>query len=1090
MDALRPPETIPESELAEMGLADPARAKRLLLALAGQGVTDDIVAALFPSLFEALRRSPDPDRALNNFARWTEAVTSRYTHFQYLLSHPVALDIFFNVCGVSQFFSDILIRNPEYFEILANPGVRGGSKSAGALYRELSAFVDNIRRTELKLEAMRRFKQREILRIGTRDILELADLATTALEFSNLADACVQKAYEIGVAQLAERYPLSNFGFSILDLSSSTQNPQSKIQNVFCPVPFAVIGMGKLGGQELNYSSDIDLMFVCADEVIPATHDSPPLARGQALTTPEYSHKLAEFIVNALSKNTQNGHLFRVDMRLRPEGRFGALVRTLSSYRTYYESWAEPWEQQALLKARPVAGDTRLGDAFQAMITPFVYRRSVTSDFVGAIRRNKERIEKKAELEGKGRTDVKVGMGGIRDIEFTVQLLQLERGSRDPLLRTPNTLQAIARLRHAGALTAQEAEELAEDYVFLRTVEHRLQILYERQTQSLPADPAERRLLARRLGYNEQDSRPRANADAAAFDADYSRRTGRVRGHCERLFYGARREEAEPSDIWRDLLMNVEMPQARAVILANLREAGFHDPERAYADLKTAAFGGDYGLAHPESKQVFMDLAARLVNACSHTGDPDAALQGVETVALAAPNPAQMYRTLAEGEGVLERLCRLAAGSPPLTQSLARHLEWMDMLVSEEIIDPAAKTADQSRAELEERGLLADPSSLKDGVGGDDFWNGLALYMQRERLRIGARDLWGEVSPMTTALELSGLADAVIGALLANAARAVARRFPDPAVHAVLETVAVIGLGKLGGSELGYGSDWDILIAYEDTGNQIENPKSKIQNSNRPTPFAAVNALAETLLAAGQELRTRGAPVELDARLRPEGRFGALARTVNEYRDYYLHSAQTWERQVLTKARPVAGSAQTARAYMRATHEAIYSAPLSAAAQEEILHMKRRMENERLKVNERHSDIKLGHGGMSDIEFTAQLWQMRVGARFPQARVPGTVAALHALGGVGAIPAPDAARLAETYALWTAIRGRLALPGGIPTDTLPSDSLRLRALAVGLGAADAGGRMAEEIFREQFTAHIVEIRAIVERLFYGTPLAR
>jgi [glutamine synthetase] adenylyltransferase / [glutamine synthetase]-adenylyl-L-tyrosine phosphorylase len=1017
---------VTQSDLIALGFTDPDRARRILLSLAGQGVTDDDVAALLPSLFDALRKSPDPDRGLNNFSRWTDSVTSRYTHFQYLLRHPAALDIFFNVCGVSQLFSDILIRNPEYFEILANPGVRSGAKSGGALYRELSGFIDSIVRPELKLEALRRFRQREMLRIGTRDILELADMPTTAREFSNLADACVQKCYEIAVAQLAERYGIQT------------------------PPPFAVIAMGKLGGQELNYSSDIDLMFICGDEDALTPH-------GSRITQVEYAHKLAEQIVNGLSKNLQNGHLFRVDMRLRPEGRFGALVRTLSSYRAYYESWAEPWERQALIKARPIAGDTRLGELYAQMVVPYVYRRSVTSEFVEATRENKARIEKKAEMEGQTHTNVKVGFGGIRDVEFTAQLLQLEQGGRNPLLRTPNTLEALARLRQAGVLTTEQASELSEDYQFLRTVEHRLQILYELQTQSLPTEPNERRLLARRLGYPDTD----------AFNSDYTRRTERVRGHFLSLFGERRTARADDGDSWSEVLTNVETPTAQGEIVKRLGFAGFTDPARAYSALKTMGFGGDYGRAQPEARQLFQKLASPLIAASGHTGDPDAALLGIETMALAAPNPAAFYQTLLEGTEVLDRMCRLAAGSLPLMQSLAKHLQWMDMLVSDEVVDPGLKTAEQSAAELEER--------LAGVKTAEQFWDGVALYMQRERLRIGARDLWGEISATGVTRELTALAEAVLQVLLGRTVSEVAAKYADANARRALESVALIGLGKLGGRELGYGSDWDILIVYGD---------------EHAGQYAVVNALAEALLSVGQEMRTRGAPVEIDARLRPEGRFGALARTVAEHEVYYRDTALTWERQVLTKARRVAGNLETAAAYMRVVQDQIYSRPLPLEAREQVITMKRRIETERLKPEERYRDVKLGHGGMSDIEFTAQLWQMVEGPGHADIRTTSTTDALHALGGAGSVPAPDAARLAETYGLWTAIRNRLALMGGLPTDTLPADSRRVHNLAIGLGFVASGSESAEQILQERFEERMRETRSIVERLFYDLPMRR
>ncbi|MCC6728801.1 MAG: hypothetical protein IT208_05630 [Chthonomonadales bacterium] len=1020
-----------ETTLAGCDFADPQRALRILRSLAGQGVTDEDVGQLLPSLLDAVCESPDPDRALNNFERWIASVTSRYTQFRYLLAHPAALRIFFSVCGVSQFFSDILIRSPEYFEILANPGVRGGSKSAAELYGELSRFVDGIAHPDVRLDAMRRFRQREVLRIGTRDILGLADLPATAREFSNLADACVQKCYEIARAQIAER------------------------RGAVAAAPFAVIGMGKLGGAELNYSSDIDLLFVCGCE---AEADGPP---GPPL---DVAHGLAEATVNGLSRRMNNGHLFRVDMRLRPEGRFGALVRTLSSYRAYYENWAEPWERQALIKARAIAGDPVLGEAFVRMVEPFVYRRTPAAEFLDSIRRNKQRIERKAEMEGIADTNVKVGRGGIRDIEFAVQLLQLEHGGRDPMLRTPNTLEAIARLRQVGVLSGTESAELADAYAFLRTVEHRLQILYELQTQALPTRSDERRLLARRLGY----------PDVVTFDADYRRRTHRVRELFERLFRPGEAPPPRGPDRLADLLTAIDSPSAREALVADLRDRGFRDPDRAVAIARGAVEGGDYGRARPEASERFVQLAGVLVAACARTGDPDAALAGLDSLAIAMPNRAELYRSLADAPDLLDRLARLAAGSPPLIVALTRRLEWLDLLVSEEVIDPAPKRSEEARRELEARlprGHGAEPEE------DEAFWSAVAGYVQRERLRIGARDTWGETSALGVCEELTAMAEAVLHALLAFATRRAAARHREAAARDTLASLALVGLGKLGGQELSYGSDWDVVLVFRGGAGSAPGVMD--------AGFAAATTAAETLLAAGQELRTRGAPVEIDARLRPEGRFGALARPVEDYRRHYAEGAETWERQVLTKARLVAGDVRTGAEYMATVEETLYRGPLEEERVEEIRQMKRRIEQERLKPGERDTDIKLGHGGLSDIEFTAQLWQMRVGADHPTARVTGTAPALRALGRAGALPGPDASRLAATYEEWTRLRNRLALLGDIPTEVLPDDARRLRALAVGTGAVGAAGEAAEDAFRRRFAERMRETRIVVERLFYG-----
>ncbi|MBM3496535.1 MAG: hypothetical protein FJX72_19785, partial [Armatimonadetes bacterium] len=616
-----------------------------------------------------------------NFVRWTDAIGNRYTHFRYLAGHPTALTIFLSVCGVSQFFSDILARNPEYFELLANPGVRSGARPADLLFSELSDLVDCIAQLELKLEAMRRFRHREMLRIGVRDIMGISDMPTTAREFSNLADACVQKCYALARDRAGAKHGAP-------------------------PPRFAVIALGKLGGSELNYSSDIDLLFVCDDE----TSEGDAALRA--------ANTVAEAIVAYLGRDMQNGHLFRVDMRLRPEGRFGALVRTMESYRSYYENWAEQWERQAMVKARLAAGDARLGHAFLQMVAQHAYPRRLTRVAVSAIRENKRRVERTqrvaaasrcavAEATPLGGLDVKLGLGGIRDIEFTIQFLQMEHGAHDPLVRTPNTLEAIARLRQARALSAPDARQLTDAYVFLRNVEHRLQLLYDHQTQQLPTQEREMGLLARRLGLS----------DAAEFAEAYEGHTARVRAIALRLFWreeapgtegaagttGRRRDGSDGWDGWIEDLIGIETPDAESGLADRLQAEGFAEPARAVTILRSALLGTDYGREAPDASDSFLRLAPRLLEACARVGDPDAALLGVDLLAQASPNRAEWYGWLGADDEVLRRLVRLASGSRTLVQSLAKHPEWLDLLVSEEMLDPEAKPPEATASELAER---------------------------------------------------------------------------------------------------------------------------------------------------------------------------------------------------------------------------------------------------------------------------------------------------------------------------------------------------------------------------------------------------
>ncbi|MCX6358999.1 MAG: DUF294 nucleotidyltransferase-like domain-containing protein [Armatimonadetes bacterium] len=949
----------PPDTASRPAFADPARAERLMVGLAGGGVTDDDVETFRPALLAALAAAPDPDRALTNICRLLESVTGRITQFRYLGQHPTALPMLTQVLGTSQFLADILVRNPEYLEILTNPNLIAQGRSAADMHAALGQFTGALSRPQLRLEAMRRFRQREVLRIGARDILGSATMPETAREFSHLADACVQQCLEIAEQELAETFAAED------------------------RVPLCVIGMGKLGGEELNYSSDIDLMFVYADLDAEAT---PRAAR--------YATRLAELIVSGLSKRMENSHLFRVDMRLRPEGRFGSLARSISSYALYYESWAEPWERQALLKARTIAGDAELGRAFMRMAKAFVYRRNVTEGFIDAIRGNKRRIEQQAAAQGRSASDVKVGVGGIRDVEFSVQLCQLVAGCHNPWLRTPNTLEALARLRHTGILRLAEADDMAEDYIFLRNVEHRLQLLYERQTQALPAEPAEVELLAHRLGF----------PDGPAFQREYARRTQRNHAHYTAIFLENRTPNRHEPEIARRLVQGMEAGADSGELEALLAETGVVNPASALRHLRDATIGGNYGMASPATRQAMGDLMPSLLACCGATPDPDAALAATLELAEASPNPAEIYRSLAQAPELLERVCRLGAGSPGMARILARRPEWLDMLVDESMLDAEPKAPELYTSELTTR-LRPD----RPGADlGESFWQSLALYIQRERLRTAARDLWGDITAAKVRRELTALADAVLGILLERARK----------------------------------------------------------------------------LAMAERLSEAGAPVEIDARLRPEGRFGALVRPLSDYAAYYRDVSQTWERQALVKARVCAGNAGCGREFMRLVWEQLYSAPLPDAQADEVRQMKRRMEAERLKPEMRDRDLKLGHGGMSDIEFATQLLQLRHGSAYPPARAPGTVGALLALARHGGLRAPDASRLADNYRSLMTLRNRLALLGGGATDLLPDGADALRKVAIGMGCPDLPATPAGERLLGRVHDEMLETRAIIERVFY------
>jgi glutamate-ammonia-ligase adenylyltransferase len=1100
---------ITEHALRSIGIENTDKAQQLLQDFAGQSVTDDDLQPLIPLLLRALGASPDPDRALLSFARWFAAVGSPYSHLQTLVRHPVSLELFCLVTGSSQYFADLLARQPEYFEIIANPGVRSGAKSAARLYRDASALVDTCRLPELKRDVLRRWKAREMLRIGVRDLAGLADMPATAREFSNLADACVQKAHDIALSMLALA-------------------PEAS------PPPFAILGMGKLGGQELNYSSDIDLMFVHGDDL----PSELPLADGRRMETAVYLRRIAESLIKILADETANGHVFRVDMRLRPEGRFGPLTRSLSSFRAYYESWAENWERQALLKARFIAGDRALGEAFMALIEPFVYRRQVSSMFLEDIRANKRRIEQKCALEDETETNVKTGYGGIRDVEFIVQILQLELGGAYPALRTPNTLSALQRLRHAHFLTDVEARELADDYKFLRTLEHRLQLLHGFQTQTLPpreeregkreeggensgspspaersegnrgegaggeGSPAERSERIRGEGKTDTPlplsslfplpsslrigaerlrvARRMGFTDLPSFEADLTHRRDRVHSYLNQLFYSpsatAATHRATPAlKQWADigdLLDNLETPAAQQILGERLENAGFRDIPAAFRALQLPMHGNEFGEMPPDTPVEFKAIAPRLFALLAHSANPDAGLAGLEALALAVPNRAQLYAAFDDSPDLLRRTVTLAASAPPLMQRLTRHLEWMETLLGpdEERADEPATPPD-NRAELFER--------VQGAKGFEAKLDAVARFYQRERLWIGAQDVWDQADVTATMSALTRLADNILSVLLATCAEPLIAAHSDlDFARRVLDGVAVVALGKLGGAELGYTSDWDVVFVFEEPP-----PRSETHGS---AYFDLANTLVERVISAGNALVPRGASIEIDLRLRPWGRKGALIYTPRGFSDYYRSAGETWERQAALKARFAAGNARVGKRLVRILQAISYGHGVTEEEDRDVQAMKLRIETERLKPDEQATDLKLGFGGLTDIEWLAQRFQLRYGKRFPDLRIPNTLHALSALANQRLLGNAEADALTATYRMLTRLRNRMWLQTGVPHDSLPDDAVRRRGLAIQLGYMDDEQSTAESKLDADIRSHMQEARRIFQHRFYDT----
>ncbi len=730
-----------------------------------------------------------------------------------------------------------------------------------------------------------------------------------------------------------------------------------------------------------------------------------------------------------------------------------------------------------LLKARFVAGNRALGDAFMAMIAPLVYRRQISSAFLNDIRVNKRRIEQTCAKKGETETNIKTGWGGIRDIEFIVQLLQLEFGATHPRLRTPNTLTALRRLNEANFLTDKQTEDLEDDYRWLRTLEHRLQLLHNFQTQTLPPEskPQERESLARRMGF----------ADLENFEAELKTRRTRVRNYLDTLFYDQERRffpamPAAVDPLWKDvsiLLADLEGEEGQIQLREKLTQASFRDASNALRLLELMRHSQEFQDAPPVVSERFLNLAHSLLDTIAHSPDPDAALAGIE--ALAVPYRDPLYMLFEGRPDIMWRLVRLAC-VPVLINSLAKHQEWLYPLLNEDEAVPEALREPGEDTENSETLSARYVQELSGRIGKlrnrDAQWKMIALFYQRERLRIGARDVWDEADVADVMKRLTRLAESTLHILLTLCAQSRAEAHPRPEwAQTVLNRVAIVGLGRLGGAELNYSSDWDMLFVYD-----VERPRD---DESRGERNALAAGLAQDVLAAIDALNLRGANIEVDLRLRPWGSKGNLIYTTRGYLDYFKNHAETWERQAVLKSRYVAGNPTVGRRLERVLRAVSAGRGVTPEEESAIHAMKTRIETERLKPQERETDLKLGNGGLSDIEWLAQRLQLRHGPQHPNVRATSTLRALDALETLHALDRSEVNVLTSAYRLLTRVRNAMTLLAGTPTNVFPADPQRRRVLARLLGYEDRLVVRAEQMLQEDVQADMQEVRRIFSRRF-------
>lgn len=822
--------------------------------------------------------------------------------------------------------------------------------------------------------ALRTFRHSWYLRVALRDLSGITTLAQTGASLSDLADACLEAALHI----------------------ATDGDPDG----------LCLVAMGKHGGRELNYSSDVDILFVAADG------DDPTPA--------------CQRLLSIMAAPSSEGIVWRTDADLRPEGRAGKLVRSVAGYVSYWERWADTWEFQALIKARPCAGNPAVGRDFDAESARYVWPETLRPDALDELRAMKARAEVHVARSGSADRQVKLGPGGIRDVEFAVQLLQLVHGRHDKTIRSANTIEALGQLANAGYIASTDADVLANSYVKLRTVEHRLQLLDEKQVHALPAGDAALERLARVLGY-----RPGADASAASqFLDDFRLDLATVRSVHVRLFY---RPLLEAFAGQGDTSISPDAAEER------LQAFGFADSRTTRRALTSLTSG--------------MSRQSRLMEATlplvlgwlTDAPNPDLGLLMLERLTEGPHRAEALTAVFRESPLAAQRLCCVIGTSRPLGEAVERFPELIRMLEQDDLL---------SEARSEEELLEGAARQMAWRRGDAGRLRAIRRFVQRERARIGIRELLGLVDHEGVGEELTRLATACLQAALDDSG------VPGPAPR-----IALVGMGRLGGRELSYGSDLD-LVAVHDGG---------------AGEFGRAEATVQALVQAVGAPTADGIAFDVDLDLRPEGRAGVLSRTIDGYRQYWSRWAQTWEFQSLLRARPVAGDTELGAEFCDAAAEFVYRDPFPPSWRTDIRKMKARIDKERVpKGTDSGLNLKIGRGGLVDVEFAVQVLQLEHGAAIAGVRTPSTLDGIARLEGAGVLDTEGAERLDAAYRVASRLRDRLWLMAARSTDALPANHVELGRLALSLGYA----RHPAPTLREDWRRLARRAHAVADAILY------
>jgi len=881
------------------------------------------------------------------------------------------------VWSCSEFLAHSCVSQPELLaEIIENGTLLEPQRVAAS---HLEKEIANVTDEEALKRCLRRFRRRELIRIAWRDLAGWADLEEVLSSISKLGETCIRAALDWLYAQATEKQ-----GAPIGEESGK-------------PVPMVVLGLGKLGGCELNFSSDVDLIFAYPEGG--HTNSRPTLSNH------EFFLRLGRRLINVLSEATSEGIVWRVDMRLRPNGDAGPLALNYGAMEQYYQLHGREWERYALIKARVVAGEAAAGEELLKRLRPFVYRRYLDYGALEAMRELKLTIDREVLRKGM-REDIKRGPGGIREVEFMVQAFQLIRGSREPELRERNLLKTLNILAHREYLNAKAVEELAAAYCFLRNTENRLQMIADRQTHKLPQDGINQLRLASAMGCS----------DWLSFKALLTAHRASVQRHFEQVCATPRHQTTGSTDqILADIWSGKLGPTAAH---KHLKACGFSDPAQAYWLLQRFRESSAYSAFSREGRNRLDKLVPLLLATAGRSREPALTLARLVKLVEAIGRRSAYFVLLVENPTALTQLVELCAASTWIANWISQHPVLLD-----ELLHPAGVYAP-----LSYQALCVEINRSLASIAEEDLetqMDTLREFRHRHLLRVAAADVGPGLEPEQVGQHLSDIAEVTLGQTVELAYRALVAKHGAPYCggNNPVQGFAIIAYGKLGARELGYASDLDMIFLYEGCDERGE--------TRGPRPLANeqfFSRLGQRLIHILTAQTRAGQLYEVDMRLRPSGQSGPLVSSLPAFEKYQRTSAWTWEHQALVRARPVIGPPSLLRSFQVVRREVLCKRRDPNRLQEEIKDMRVKMAAAKAGRLGAPFDVKNDRGGMVDIEFLVQHWVLRFAAEHPKLiEHTSTLSLLQVLAGSGLITKEHKNVLIEAYRRYLSAEYRLKL---------------------------------------------------------------